>query len=275
MKWKDIKKIDAHVHILPADKAKEFAEYNGDTHAWSNAVLEKYLPLMEKYNIEKTLLLPVNDMYLYYEDPVKTNNFFAGIKKEYPDKFYAFADILPSGAYFIEDTPYILEKAVNAGLDGLKIHPTNLNMPADDLRLVPVLRKAAELKIPVMFHSNPCRLGFHDDCAPDKINKMIQIFPDIKFITAHLGGMKFPDAISGCSFVDFSFILPKLVKLYGLEQTNRILRMFGTKRLIFGTDFPDGNYEEYFDILDSMDFSDDEKNDIAYNNILKILERKV
>ena len=132
-------------------------------------------------------------------------------------------------------------------------------------------RKAAELGVPVMFHSNPCRLGFHDNCAPDKINRMIQVFPDLEVITAHLGGMKWQDAVSGCTWVDMSYILPKLAGLYGIEQVNRILRAFGPERLIFATDFPDGEYDAYFDILDQMDFSDAEIEQIAWGNIAGLL----
>ena len=134
-----------------------------------------------------------------------------------------------------------------------------------------VCRKAAELGVPVMFHSNPCRLGFHDNCAPDKINRMIQVFPDLEVITAHLGGMKWQDALTGCTWVDMSYILPKLAGLYGIEQVNRILRAFGPERLIFATDFPDGEYDAYFDILDQMDFSDAEITQIAWGNIAGLL----
>ena len=141
----------------------------------------------------------------------------------------------------------------------------------EDLRLVPVLRKAAELGVPVMFHANPCRLGFHDNCAPDKINRMIQVFPDLEVITAHLGGSKWPDAVTGCTWTDMSYILPKLAEWYGIEQTNRILRAFGPERLIFGTDFPQGEYEAYFNILDQMDFTDGEIGKIAWGNIAGLL----
>ena len=216
--------------------------------------------------------MPANDQYLYFQDPGETNRFLGGLVREHPDRFRAFADVTASGAYFIEQTPYILEEAVEEyGLSGLKLHPTNLHMDADDLRLVPVLRKAAELGVPVMFHSNPCRLGFHDNCAPDKINRMIQVFPDLEVITAHLGGMKWQDALTGCTWVDMSYILPKLAGLYGIEQVNRILRAFGPERLIFATDFPDGEYDAYFDILDQMDFSDAEIEQIAWGNIAGLL----
>jgi len=271
MKWKDIKKIDAHIHLLPSEKLEELKQYKG--HPYQGASVEKYLKLMDEFNIEKAIVMPMNDMYFYYNNPDKTNEFFGELQEQYNYRFIGFADIVNTGAYFIEDTPHVLEKAIKTyKLKGLKIHPTNLNIDADDLKLVPVLRKAAELKIPVTIHSNPCRTGYNNNCAPDKINKMIKIFPDLDIITAHLGGMKYMDAISGCTFVDISYILPVLVKMHGIEQTNRILRMFGTDKLIFGTDYPEGNLETYCDILDQMDFTDEEMERIAYKNILKILK---
>lgn len=274
MSWLNHKKFDAHVHVLPDERAAQFLTNEGPDAPWSRCGVEDYLRRMDRYHIERALLLPVNDPYLYYQDPDKTNRFLGGLVRKYPDRFWAFADVTASGAYFIEQTPRILEDAVKEyGLSGLKIHPTNLHMDADDLRLVPVLRKAAELGIPVMFHANPCRLGFHDNCAPDKINRMIQVFPDLEIITAHLGGMKWQDAVSGCTWADMSYILPKLVGLYGIEQMGRILRAFGPERLIFGTDFPDGDYDAYFGILDRMDFTDGEIEKIAWRNIESLLAK--
>lgn len=228
---------------------------------------------MDEYNIEKAILQPTNDCYMYYSVR-ETNEYLAEIINAYPNRFLAFADINCNGAYILDVTPRELEYAIKElGLSGLKIHPNNLNLDADDLRLVPVLRKAAELEIPVMYHSNPCMTGFHDNCAPDKINKMIKVFPDLHFITAHLGGMKYLDAWSGCTWVDISFVLPELVEFYGIEQTNRILRMFGADRLIFATDYPERDYELYCSILDQMNFTEEEKGKIAKGNISKILSK--
>ncbi|MDE7218497.1 MAG: amidohydrolase [Oscillospiraceae bacterium] len=272
MSWRSCKKFDAHVHVLPDERTAQFLSNEGPGAPWAGCGVDDYLRRMDRYGIERALLLPANDQYLYDQDPNETNRFLGKLVREHPDRFWAFADVTASGAYFIEQTPYILEKAVTEyGLSGLKIHPTNLHMDADDLRLVPVLRKAAELGVPVMFHANPCRLGFHDNCAPDKINRMIQIFPDLDIITAHLGGMKWQDAVSGCTWADMSFVLPELAGLYGVEQANRILRAFGPERLIFGTDFPQGEYDAYFDLLDQMDFTGEEIDRIAWGNIEKLL----
>ncbi len=277
MNWRKIRKIDAHVHLLPPERLKLFREYPDDP--WSQADLDVYMKYMEKYNVERAVLMPLNDGRTYYEHADDTNRWLGEVQKRYPDQFYAFADVLKEGAYFFEDSPAVLERAVSEfGLRGLKIHPQNLQLDADSLEYVPVYRKAAELGVPVTIHSNPCRVGFHENSAPDKINKMIQIFQDVTFITAHMGGMKWQDAVTACDYVDISAVLPQLVKLYGIEQTNRILRRFGAERLIFATDYPDvwftrpeEVYETYCHILDQMDFSEAEMEKIAYGNISKIL----
>ena len=272
MDWKTIPKIDSHVHILPEESRQGFVKHLGADCLWAKSELSSYLQEMERNNIRRAILQPTNDPYMYLPAR-KANEYLAKILEEYPDKFLAFADINLDRSYLLDKTPAELEYAIKElGLHGLKSHPTNLNMDADDLRLVPLLRKAAELKIPVIYHGNPCMTGFHDNCAPDKINKMIKVFPDIQFITAHMGGVKCLDAWSGCTWVDISFVLPEFLKLYGLEQTRRILHMFGADRLIFGTDYPEGNYEEYISILDQMDFTNEDMEKIAYKNIESILK---
>lgn len=276
MDWRKIRKIDAHVHLLPSDRLDLFKNTDDP---WAHADTDLYLKLMDQYNVEKAVLMPTNDGRLYYEKAEKTNQWLGEMQKSHPDRFLAFADILKEGAYFYEDTPDILDSAVREhGLKGLKIHPQNLNLDADGLEFVPVLRKAAELNVPVVIHSNPCQVGFHENSAPDKINKMIRIFPDINFITAHMGGMKWPDAITGCSYVDISGVLPQFVNLYGIEQTNRILRRFGADRLIFATDYPDvwftkpeEVYDTYCSLLNQMDFTEQEAEQIAYKNAARLL----
>ena len=55
------------------------------------------------------------------------------------------------------------------------------------------------------------------------------------------------------------------------ERAAQFLGSEGPDRLIFGTDFPDGEYEVYLDILDRMDFTDEEIDQIAWKNIEKLL----
>ena len=80
--------------------------------------------------------------------------------------------------------------------------------------------------------------------------------------------------------VDISAILPDYVRTYGTKKTNEILHAFGADRLIFATDYPDSRilqpdeiYGFYFDILNQMDFTKEEAEQIAFGNIEKILNK--
>lgn len=270
MKWKDIVKIDAHVHVLPPERIAELLSDENDAD-WEKANIDVLLNEMDLNKIEKALLVPNNNSRMYY-DMRKTNEFLSESVKKAPDRLFAFSDLSIKDSQDLYEASEELQYAVKElGLCGLKIHPSNLNIPIDDIRYVPVLRKAAELRIPVMIHSYPWGPGFYDACSPDRINRMMRIFPDVKFITAHMGGMRHLDAIRCVGSVDISYAIFDLVDIYGIQGANRILRKFGVNRLIFASDYPCFAYDRYFDILDSMDFTDDEKEKIAYKNISDIL----
>lgn len=278
MDWKKIRKIDGHVHLLPPESLAAQKEY--DPGCWGMADPDAFLRYMDAYHVEKAVLVPINDLGTYYSDPDRTNAWLGDRMRAYPDRFLAFADVLNTGGYFHEMAPYWLEKAVEEfGLRGLKLHPSNLGLDIDALDMVPVLRKAAELGVPVMVHSYPYGRQKYDACEPARIHNMAKIFPDVTFIISHMGGYRWMDALGGNEYVDISAFLPELVNLYGLEQANRILRNFGPDRLIFATDYPqvylcrpETIYERYCEILNRMDFTEEECGKIAYGNMAKILQ---
>lgn len=66
---------------------------------------------------------------------------------------------------------------------------------------------------------------------------------------------------------------------YGLKKTNEILRHFGAERLVFATDYPDNRrrkpdeiYDQYFEILDKMDFTQEEAENICKFNAIRMLQ---
>jgi len=292
MNWKELAKFDAHVHVLPVERVtasqaegtgtgfgaalNETMHVENESETPDAPTIYTFLREMDANAIEKALLVPTNSPKMYF-DMRGTNEFLAECVRKAPDRLFAFSDLQISDSVDLYETPAELEYAIKElGLCGLKIHPGNSNIPIDDWRYIPILRKAAELRIPVMIHSYPWGPGFYDMSAPERINHMMTVFPDISFITAHMGGMRYLDAIRCVGQVDISGTLFDLVDLYGIEGANRILRKFGVERLIFASDYPFFSYEKYFSVLDQMDFTDDEKERIAYKNISDILsvERK-
>lgn len=273
--WKKIKKIDAHIHIIP----DVVHEANPDAEdEWVYADHTKYLKLMEKYNIEQAIIMPLNDPYLmsmeFAVDAVNKN--LKELVDKYPDKFCAMADVDVSNDIEVSKTSLI--KAIEEyKLNGLKIHPNNTGMNVDDEYNVALLEEFNKYELPIFIHSYP---NSKDDCsATYRIKCLINKFPNIKFIISHMGAYQYEELLDTNCYVDISAILPDFVNKLGIKETNNILRKFGVERLIFATDYPSSRYlapeeiyDRYFDILNQMDFNDDEVKMIAYDNIKNIID---
>ncbi len=273
MDWKTLEKIDAHVHILPPEN---LSWQEGE---WKQADISRHSALMDAYHVVQAVALPINDPGTFYPDCEKTNRYLCDLMHSSNGRYLAFGDVHPAGGYFHETAPWYLEQAVQEfGLKGLKLHPSNLGLPIDALDMVPVIRKACDLGVPIFIHSYPWGGTAFENCAPHRIHNMTRLFPDGKFVICHLGGSRWQDALMGTEYVDISAVLPELVRLYGIPGANRILREFGVHRLIFGTDYPqvfhvppENIYETYCNILNQMDFTEAEARQIATGNIQKLL----
>lgn len=268
--WKTLNKMDAHIHILP-DAVHEANPDSEDV--WIYADLHGYHHMQEKLNIEKAVIMPLNDPWLmsmeFTVEAVHRN--LSEMKIAYPGRFYAFADV------DYRNTP---EKSVAAiagsGLDGIKLHPNNAGVRLDSEYNAPIFAYAQEKKIPVAVHCYPN--SEEDCCTAGQILKILERFPKLTVIVCHMGAHQWEKLVPTNVFVDISAILPEYVHTYGIRKTNEILRRFGPDRLIFATDYPDSRllqpgeiYDAYFEILDQMDFTREEAENIASKNLERIL----
>lgn len=274
--WRTIKKIDAHIHILP-DAVREANPDSEDV--WAYADLHKYCAMMDRLGIEKAVVMPLNDPWLmsmeFTIDAVHKNLY--EMKHRYPGKFYAFADVDTRNAP-AESVDAIRKAIVEYGLDGIKIHPNNTGVDLDSEYNQPIFAFAQEHRIPVAIHSWPN--SENDRSAACRIVKVMEQYPDMTVIVSHMGAYQWEHLVPTRAYVDISAILPDYVSTYGITKTNGILRKFGTDRLIFATDYPDNRFLEpdeiygsYFAILNQMDFTQEEAEMIACENIEKILNR--
>ena len=91
--WKELPKIDAHIHLLPDDVIRAnsgcgdpFVDYGG---------VSDYLKIMEQYNIERSFVMPFNDPYMMSMD-FTIETVHANIQQMVslaPQKLYCFADV--------------------------------------------------------------------------------------------------------------------------------------------------------------------------------------
>lgn len=273
--WRSIKKIDSHVHILP----KEVLDANPDSNdEFSRAKEADLIRIMDRYCIDRAVIMTFNDPFLMSMDfsAKAVHHNLKSICSKYPGRFAAFADIDPRNSPL--ESAAECERAMRSPcFKGIKIHAVNTGIAIDDPYYDGVLTFAEQNGIPVAFHSYPNRLK-KNVCAPNRIAHVLERHPDLIAIVCHLGGFQWKDAVKLNAYFDISAILPDYVLKYGIEKCNRILRSFSVDRLFFSTDWPCSRscrteeiYERYFDILDQMDFTETEAEQIAFGNIAALL----
>lgn len=274
--WRTLKKIDAHIHILP-DAVHE-ANPDADD-VWVYADLSQYLAKMAEFHIEKAVIMPFNDPWLmsmeFTIDAVHRN--LAALKQQYPGRFFAFADVDPRNTP--EESVKALGRAIDKyGLDGIKLHPTNTGIPADAEYNQQIYAFAQQRDLLVAIHSYPH--AAHDPDAAARIVNILEQYPKLQIIVSHMGAFQWEELLPTRACVDLSAILPHFLHSYGFAKTKDILHRFGADRLIFATDYPDSRilqpgeiYPSYLDALNRMDFTRQEAEMIAYGNIEKLLQR--
>ena len=152
MDWKEIPKIDAHVHIIP----DEVHAANPDSDdEFSFATAAAYRKLMDRFNIRKAVIMPFNDPWLMSMD------FTVGAVHrnllricEADRRFSCFADA------DVRNTPEntcerIREALAHSAFRGIKLHPGNSGMDIDDPYNDVIADQAVRCGCPVAVHSYP------------------------------------------------------------------------------------------------------------------------
>lgn len=271
--WRKLKKIEGHVHILP--DAVHAANPEADDE-WVYADLQRYREIMNAQGIERAVIMPFNDPWLMsMEFTVEAvHRHLADMKRQYPGAFYAFADV------DTRNTPRESVEAIDRaifeyGLDGVKLHPNNTGVAVDSEYNQPILAFAQEHRIPVAIHCYPN--SEEDPASVERIVRTLERYPCLTAIVSHMGARQWEGLLPTRAYVDFSAVLPDYVRSCGIAKTNEILRSFGSDRLIFATDYPASRilkpeeiYNAYFEILNRMDFTQAEAQEIAYSNIERL-----
>ena len=251
--------IDFHAHVYPAAialKATQSICDFYDIRSGNVGTPEEKLALDNAFGIEKTLLLPVS---MSPKNTKAVNEFVLSLSKADP-RFIPFGTVHPAD----EDLPALAESLFRAGHIGVKLHPDMQQCNADDPRLLP-LYDYMQGRMPLYLHAGDPR---HPFSHPARIKKIMDMFPRLTVVAAHMGGWSVQDYAlpllrekENC-IVDTSSSLSNMTADYAL----RLIRAYGSERVFFGTDYPVGNVETEVRLLESLPPSDDEKERIAFCN---------
>ena len=195
------------------------------------------------------------------------------IANEAPERFYKFFWFNPKVPPELEEENYkILEDHFNIGFCGVKIHSGIhlIEIPRDVERLVSFMQEYNE-NFPIFIHSTPKTSFFNGILAKD-IAKLAQSYPKMKIIVGH----------AACSMeyaIELGLTLKNFLNVYFETSCSipygilSLTRTIGHERIIFGTDAPVTNpiNLEIEKVL-CLPLSDQQKQDILYNNVTKFLE---
>ena len=221
---------------------------------------EIILKIMDASGIDKAILLPT----------ISTGRIIPAAKMQEevskaPDRLVGFALVNPKDPNAVDD----FDEAVNRyGAKGLKIHPVYMALAADDeVWVYPLIQKARELKVPVMFHS-----GEAPYATPWQIGLVAQDFPDVTIIMEHMGcdAMVFTDAAIKMARRADNLILGTTGVVYDFPITKAV-NAIGADRVVFGSEMPMNNPVHEIQKIRDTKISDEDKEKILGLNILRIL----
>ena len=107
---------------------------------------------------------------------------------------------------------------------------------------------------------------------PQRLRHVMELFPDLTFIGAHLGGYRVYETAfeilkdTNC-FLDISSALMFLPR----EQALRYINGYGAERLVYGSDYPLWNPLVEVNRFLSLDLRPEQVEQIAYKTALQIL----
>ncbi len=273
MDYKDFKIIDSHCHIFPdkiAQKATDSIDiFYGISETGVTDVCgfvgnaKTLIKQCDSVGVNKCLVTSVATTPHHAQS---INSFIASEVELFPDRFIGFGSLHPDSESLEEDAEHLVE----LGLKGVKLHPDIQNFRVDDPKVVKIFEICNKKKLPVLLHTGDSR---YDNSNPNRVKKILTMFPDLTIIGAHFGGWsiwdKAPEILSKYKnlYVDTCSSFYALSK----ERAREIIDLYGTDRVIFGTDFPMWKQDEELEFLFDLGLNENELKNILYNNLAKLL----
>lgn len=250
-----------HAHIFPEKISEKAVSAIGDFYGIEmqrkgtpEYVIEDGKTIgVEKYLVSSTATVP--------HQVQSINNFIASEQAAHSE-FIGFGSIHPD----YEDIEGEVERIISLGLHGIKLHPDFQLFNIDDEKAFPIY-EAAEGRLPILFHTGDSRYEYS---RPTRLYKVLEKFPRLIAIAAHLGGYERWDEARiyfghPRVYIDTSSSLMFIDPQKALE----IIRAHGADRTFFGTDSPMWNHKDELARFNSLKLTPSERKMILSENALK------
>jgi Predicted metal-dependent hydrolase of the TIM-barrel fold len=165
-----------------------------------------------------------------------------------------------------------LDRCLEMGLVGVKIHPDIQGVAIDEPALLPLYEKLEEQHMKLYFHMGDNRPQYRYS-EPRRLAKILDLFPGLDVIAAHFGGYRAWDEaknyIWGRPHVwyDASSALWDMTA----ERAKELILGCGVENVMYGTDYPVMRLDEYLELFMKIDLSETQRQAILYDNAKRFM----
>lgn len=209
------------------------------THIWNTQLerVDEFVEWLGKLHIDRACVSPIA--------PYMSNEDVATLVSRGNGHIIGFASVVPfgmtTGIPRLDPVDDLKHAVQDLGLKGLKLHPIIQGFDLANPGLVPVVREAGRLGIPVLFHTGPSfgRMGRMEHARVEKLDDLAIMCPDTIIIAGHANPMsdapdlarKHPNVYleTSISWSYWCSIIP------GLAAAT--IERAGREKVLYGTDF--------------------------------------
>lgn len=254
--------LDFHTHAYPEKVARKAVAFLNDyyhIHCQGNGTLGDLLGSAHEGGVTHLLVHSVATK------PDQVENVNSWLGAHIGGHVYGFGSIHPD----YPDIPKELARIRSLGLRGVKLHPDFQHFYADDPAMDAVYGAA---DMPVLLHAGDCNTDFS---SPRRIAHILDRFPNLTVIAAHLGGYsEWNEAakwLMGKGYPNLYVDTSSSIFCIGPERARDMVRGYGAEHVLFGTDYPLTRHKEELERFFSMGLSDEENRLILFENAKRLL----
>ncbi|MBQ4153027.1 MAG: amidohydrolase family protein [Oscillospiraceae bacterium] len=259
--------LDFHVHAFPdriAEHAIAALAQNSGYVPEANGTFADTAQKLKESGTDRFVLLNVA------QTPKQQKNANSFVIEHHGGNVISFAAIHPLS----EDALYELDRAMDAGLKGVKLHPEYQGFFIDDPTVYPFYEACAKRGIVMLFHA-----GY--DCAypdsrrgyPDRSSKVVKDFSGAKIVLAHLGNcLDNQETLEQLCGLDCYLDLAICYKTMSDEKIKAVIKAHSADKILYGTDFPWSNPRKTVEMIERLGLSEQEKENIYHRNAEKLLQ---
>jgi predicted TIM-barrel fold metal-dependent hydrolase len=259
--------IDFHTHAFPDELApramkKLMAEAPG-VNAFLDGTITALLDSMKRNGISHSVICCIATT------PEQFTPIFNWCKKVQTDRLIMFPSIHPADAKWKERIALIKAE----GFKGVKFHPYYQDFRLDENRMLPIYEELARNDLMVAVHTG-FDIAFARDDRADcrRILKVTEMFPQLKFVTTHLGAWQQWDEVERelagkHIYMELSWSLEYLPA----EQARRIILAQPPDCVLFGTDSPWTDQGKTISLFKNLKLPEELESKILRDNAVTLL----